>query len=250
MMRFTHVKILLFFSILVVSGAARSEVDGIVHEIVSSGKSPFVQERAAKAHASYPSIEALAQKLGSRIQWTSSVSKSVLRLPFHPDRFRFDRKEEFDGWFDEFTSPNLILVHRKATLAIVVHELRHALHLGGHGFHLGNRYDRTLQRSKTEIQRFHQDLQRSGLRPSRISRLKQRSTRLLESFSEVMAHHGDLQLAQAFRHESEMTQRDFIRGYKSEFLRALRVLKTDPFASRQRFVSELEIAFQDYLREI
>lgn len=236
----------LLFTPLASEAAKNLSIDDAIDAIIASQRSPFVRMSAAKRHPFYRDLEAMAELLDADVRWVGSVAGAVRGLPFHEDRYKFSEADEFDGWFDEFTSPNLILIHRQATMVILVHELRHALHLGTHSVVGGNEYDQTLRRAKLEVVKLHQELATMGLKAVRSKRLKTYSTRLVESFSEVMAHHGDYRLAEAFGHSSVEAQKDFIASYKAEFRRTLKALKKDPLASLQPFVKELETAFEAY----
>lgn len=240
----------LLFMPMIASANANLSIDQAIEDILRSGQSPFISEKAAKEHPSYEDLLFLAHQLNAEVRWVRSVAGSVRRLPPHKDRYLFSGTDEFDGWFDEFTTPNLILIHRQATLVILLHELRHALHLGSHGVVGGNKFDRAVRQAKLEVETFHQTLKAAGLSPARSRRLKKLSTRLVESFSEVMAHHGDHRLAVAFKTENAQTQLDFMKEYELEFLQALKALKADSHSGSQGFVMKLEKSFESFRKEL
>lgn len=233
-------------SLLISASAAFSvgqafDLDDILKEVASErSHNPFkVGERAAIGHPIYATLILQSERYGSIIEWVPSVSGAVLELPFNENRYKVVKSDEFDGWFDEFEVPNLIFVHNKSSLVTLIHELRHALHLGVHGRTEGNDFDQALQTNKRRIEKFHARLLKSPLDLKTKKRLKVLSTRLLETCSEVSAHHGDLLLAEAFENAEAESQRDFIKEYKLEFAKAYRALSRHPFSAGEEFVEDL-----------
>ncbi|MGE3388011.1 MAG: hypothetical protein AB7K41_14875 [Bdellovibrionales bacterium] len=212
---------------------------------------PFVKEATAKQHPRYATLLELGEALNAEVRWTKSVARAVLKLPFHPDRYRFKKDSEFDGWFDEFTTPNLILIHNQATLVILVHELRHALHLGSHGLVVGNEYDRLLIQAKREIEKYQNGLnQRQDLTVAKRRRMRKLSTRLVETFSEIMAHHGDYRLTVAFDPDAIEAQKKFMRDYRNEFRRAYQELSLDQMTKRQSFMRQLPEGLEQFWAQL
>lgn len=217
------------------------DLDQVIQDISSQQTiNPFVKgDKAAFRHPIYPVLDQMAADFGSVIKWVPSVSAEVLNLPFVADRMKVQPSDEFNGWFDEYEVPNLIIVHKKASLVTLVHELRHALHIGVHGRIQGNTFDQEIQLNRVKIKRFHDKLLRSPMDTKTKTRLKYLSTRLLETCSEISAHHGDLLLAEAFKNREAKDHRRFIEEYRSEFLKSYRALSRHPFSQSEEFVEGL-----------
>lgn len=245
------VSVVVFLSLLVAVSAlpaagfgappSGADLDAIVQAVASErNQNPFKPgETAAMKHPIYPTLFLQAESYGSVVEWVPSVSAAVLELPFNENRYKVVTSDEFNGWFDEFEVPNLIIIHNKASLVTLIHELRHALHLGVHGRNEGNDFDQALQKNKRRIQKFHERLLKSPLDLKTKKRLKVFSTRLLETCSEVSAHHGDLLLAEAFKNKEAQSHRDFIAEYKLEFAKAYKALSRHPFSAGEEFVEDL-----------
>lgn len=232
----------LFVSMSVaLSATASVDLDEVLQSVASErSHNPFkIGEKAAIKHPIYPVLLSQADHYGSVVEWVPSVSGAVLELPFNENRMKVATSDEFNGWFDEFEVPNLIFVHDKASLVTLIHELRHALHVGIHGRIEGNAFDQALQKNKRRIDQFHARLMKSPLDLKTKNRLKRLSTRLLETCSEVSAHHGDLLLAEAFKNEEAESHRDFIKDYKLEFSKAYKALSRHPFSQGEEFVEDL-----------
>ena len=257
-MSFSRTLVLLIASLLIVSllftaaptvpqAAAQSvqpfaaDLDAVLQSVASErNHNPFKPgEAAALKHPVYPTLFLQAESYGSVVAWVPSVSGAVLNLPFRESRMKVSAQDEFNGWFDEFEVPNLIFVHNKASLVTLIHELRHALHIGIHGRNEGNVFDQALQKNKRRIQKFHERLFKSPLDLKTKKRLNVLSTRLLETCSEVSAHHGDLLLAEAFKNKEAQSHRDFIAEYKLEFAKAYKALSRHPFSAGEEFVEDL-----------
>lgn len=220
---------------------AAVDLDEVLQAVASErNHNPFKPgEKAAQKHPIFPTLLSQADHYGSVVEWVPSVSAAVLELPFNESRMKVTSQDEFNGWFDEFEVPNLIYVHEKTSLVTLIHELRHALHVGVHGRIEGNEFDRALQINKRRIDQFHTHLMKSPLDLKTKRRLKILSTRLLETCSEVSAHHGDLLLAEAFRNAEAESHREFIKEYKLEFEKAYKALSRHPFSQGEEFVEDL-----------
>lgn len=231
-------------------GAPAPSLDQIVHQLTSSKEfSPFiVGEDKSKKHPLYQNLLDLSKTFGAEVSWVNSVSKSVLQLPFHPERIVVKAHDEFDGWFDEFTTPSQIFIHKEATMIILIHELRHALHLGNHELLNGNAFDRLLQKNKKTIDQFKIQVQSSPLHSSTKRMLIKSATRLIETCSEISAHHGDLKLSKVYLMPEAQTYALFIKDYKKEFMKSYTQLKKHPFSSTQEFVDELFDGLEHYMK--
>ncbi len=220
---------------------AAEDLDQVLQTVASERKfNPFKPgERAAKQHPVYSKLLIMADDYGSSVEWVASVSGAVLELPFHEDRMLVSKQDEFNGWFDEFEIPNLIFIHAQASMVTLIHELRHALHAGIHGNIEGNVFDQALQKNRARIESFHTKLAKSPLDLKTKKTLKRLSTRLLETCSEMSAHHGDLLLAKAFQNEEEQGHREFIKEYRREFLRSYKALSRHPFSQNEAFIEDL-----------
>ena len=218
-------------------------LDDVVSEMKSGqyGDPFVVGPSRAKKNLLYDDLLRIAADFNTDVKWVRSVSASVRALPFHPDRMNVKASDEFDGWFDEYTDPNQIFVHNKAALIILIHELRHAVQLGSHGKIRGTWFDQLLQRSRAKIHDFQSDLSESSLSKAWQFKLRKSSQRLLETSSEISAHRGDLELSKAYKRPEAESYARFIKEYRAEFNRSLRVLRSHPFSKNQSFVNDLEV---------
>ncbi len=226
-------------------------IDQIYAEIAKDPKnSPFViGPIESMNHPIYSKIESLAQSYSTEIQWTPSVSQSVLQLPFHPERMIIHPTDEFDGWFDEFTSPNLLLIHNEAAMIILLHELRHALHLGRHPLLPGHWFDENLQKYKQLI-----DLEKKRLDQAPVDLNLKKSllgllTRMIEAPSEIVAHQGDVFLCQKFKKPELTSYLQSIQDYKKEFLKTYKSLKSSPLTKHISVLDQIYKDLQLYMKD-
>ncbi len=212
--------------------------------------SPFVRgQKRATEHPLYPELLKFAKMYNAKIVWTPSVAKYVLSLPPHPDRLKVSEQDEFDGWFEEFENPNQIILDGNTAMIILVHELRHALHLGSHKLMPGSWYDLLLQRKKKEIRKFELSIQQSSLPGKEQRKLRQWLSRLIETCSEISAHQGDVMLSTTFGRPELDSYIRFISEYKQEFLQNYNRLKDHPFTKDATFLDELLLGLQKFMTE-
>lgn len=212
--------------------------------------SPFVVGLSnSENHPQYPSLVRFAEAHTTQVEWVKSVSESVLKLPFHPDRMRIRKSDEFDGWFDEYTNPNIIYLHQEAALIILVHELRHALQLGTHEQISGSWFDRALQINKKRVIDFQTRLRSVPMSAAMRHKLRKLSQRLIETCSEISAHQGDLMLALTFHQPQSKTYRKYIGEYLLEFKNAARLLKSSKISRSELFIAELESSLEKFMQE-
>ncbi len=246
---------LLFIIVCILCGklASCGELDQSIVLIKEEGSlNPFNKgESEALKHPVYKKLFLLSKMYGSVIEWHNSVSKRVLGLPYSPDRMKIKVQDEFDGWFDEYTKPNLIIIHQEASLVTLVHELRHALHLGGHKILDGNWFDVVLQKNKKKILKFHEFLEenQTSLSQAELMKIKKVSTRLLETCSEISAHQGDLILAREFDSSFVDGYKKLIQGYKNEFNRSYNYLIKNKNSENEPFIKELKTSLDKFLKE-
>ncbi len=231
--------------------ASSSELDHYFNQIKNDSiNNPFLKgEENSLNHPLYQKLKILSLSYGSTIEWHNSVSKRVLELPFHPDRMKIKKSDEFDGWFDEFTKPNLIIIHQEASLVTLIHELRHSLHLGTHKIIESEWFDLSLQKNKKKIFQFQEKIQNTPLTKNEILKLKKLTTRLIETCSEISAHEGDLVLAREFDQSLEEGFKSLIKDYKLEFKNTYNQLIKNSLTQNEDFVLELNIALSKYLKE-
>lgn len=186
--------------------------------LLSTKQNPFVSYPNSLRHGSYANLKNLATQLGTQVKWTSSVASSVKQLPFNESRIIVFKDDEFDGWFDEYVTPQLILIHKQATLVTMIHELRHALHLGKHLPKSAGVYDKFLYNMNQTTIRFHQTIELDRqLTQSRKLKIKSSTKKLVETFSELIAHNGDYCLAKIYRPDLVKSNVEFLKEYKREF---------------------------------
>ena len=237
---------------LTIVSAKASELDFYLLSIQKNTQiNPFeIGEHNAKKHPLYNKLEKEAHHLGAKIEWQNSVSKRVLELPYSENRMKIKEQDEFDGWFDEYTTPNLIIIHKDATLATLVHEIRHAIHLGQHDIDKNvHWFDFILQQNKRLISLFKVKLNQLKIAKTEREKLNKLSTRLLETCSEISAHQGDLSLAQEFDQSLISVHQNFIKDYKNEFTRSYNLLKKNPISRNEIFVENLNLSLLQYMKE-
>lgn len=211
---------------------------------------PFVRgERATRNHPHYEKLARLAQKIGVHIEWVDNVRARVdeideneLALEFSNDLpFRFRKKLDFrpDAWFEDNTNPNLIVLDRKqASLATLIHELRHAVQMGPEIARGGSGFDQAVRQAKIEIRIFQNDVLGAAELSVREKKLLfDNGNRLYETASELAAYFGDYRIAAVLGHKSEMRNAIINRQeYRRKFLYAVRRLQDHPFSSRYTFI--------------
>jgi len=132
----------------------------------------------------------LAKYLNIQIEWTNSIYDKVMQLKPHKCRLKPNKKFIYLGWFDQYTSPNIIFLHTDCTLDTIIHEMRHALHLGNHNLLNGNVIDQEIQKYTTYVNTLEN--------PSVYY------IRYAEYASEIIAYTHDYSLALRFRCENEL----------------------------------------------
>lgn len=241
--------ILSFLMSLCVQATTLDDVIGTI--VDNTHHNPFVIGKTkSSGHPQYSDLMDFAQKYKTTIKWVPSVAKEVLRLPFNSDRMAVKPNDKFDGWFDEFVSPNQVIMSNKAAFIILIHELRHVVHLGSHGLIEGTWFDRLLQTNKQLITQFHKKLAQSKLSALKQLELKTKSTRLIETASEISAHQGDVVLAKSFGDE-EVAEAylEFIEDYKAEFSQAFKALKKHPFSRDESFLNDIDDGLKKLILE-
>ncbi len=201
-------------------------LDNILTKIKSNrAHNPFaIGEKAALRHPDYKKIKEFATFLNVDIKWTPSVSAYVLKLDFLEERYKVKKTDEFDGWFDEFTDPQLIIIHQESNLVTLLHEMRHALHLGRFTF-ISNQielawFDQFLLNQKKNIQKYHEWInQNSQYTNAQKKKYRKCATRILETASEISAHAYDVELAESFKHPHLTSFKSFIKDYLKEHLK-------------------------------
>ena len=176
-------KLLICLLITFSSGLFAASLDDLLKIVSQDLKhNPYLGgEIEAKSHPQYSRLIELGHSFGSKLEWVDSVALRVLELPYDRERLKINPEDELIGWFDEIVIPNLIILDRTTNLATLIHELRHAVHLGTHRQISHNWFDRTLQINKKKIKEFHTKLNQSHLSKVEKTDLKRLSTRLLRN---------------------------------------------------------------------
>ena len=191
-------------------------------------------------HPDYESLVFFADQLGVKISWVDSIAESVLALPHEQDRMKVRLEDKFQGWFEEYTHPNIIFLDRKTSLSTLVHELRHAIHLGTYGTRMGTPLDRSIQRSKAEALIFRERIEGSPLPINRIKHLRKLSIEYIETASEILAYSDEYTVAAAFQDQAEMDSAILGRNrYWRKLHRIYKALKADPVSQNETFVESL-----------
>lgn len=244
---------LLISLVLIAAGSANAKTldDHLVDFQRDGEHSPFVVgPTASRRHPKYLELLATAKTFRTSVRWVSSIPRAVLALPHHPDRHLPKPTDELDGWFDEFTTPNRILLHDQAPLITLIHELRHAVQLGQHGLRAGTWFDRLLQKNVRAIRRFKEKVDQTNLHASTKKKLKRLATRLVETCSEISAHEGDLILSRQFNRTFEAQSYErFIHEYQTEFENAYFELGRYPITHEETFAVELRDGLKKFIRE-
>ncbi|OFZ17246.1 MAG: hypothetical protein A2X86_01995 [Bdellovibrionales bacterium GWA2_49_15] len=160
----------------------------------------------------YSELKALAHKLGSKIEWVPNVSRRVRQLPFHPARMPVSASDEIVGWFDEYTTPALIILDREAGPVTLLHELRHAIQLGHRHGVAGDKVDWAIWKAK---------VYESGKNRDTV-------TEFIEAASEISAYSDELKIAKKCGdRELYKTAWELRREYVREFQRHYKILGQD-----------------------
>jgi hypothetical protein len=246
-------RILIIFSLIFTLNAFAEvrTLDTVINAIRRDREhEPFkIGESNAKKHPQYPGLMTMVERFGAEVEWVKGVSKRVLELPYNPARMKVTVKDSFDGWFDEFTTPNLIIIDRGTNILTLVHELRHVVHLGTNTIYEGTWYDLRVKQNHDRVLAFHKKISKSSLSKKDKAALKLLATRLVESCSEISAHWGDYAIAKSFEREETEDYLGFVKEYKNEFFKSYYKLKTYPLAKNEVFISDLNDALHQFLDE-
>jgi hypothetical protein len=211
--------------------------------------SPFLRgEPNVKNHPLYKDIIAFARTLNTKIIWSDSVSEAVLKFPHNEARMKVSLEDEFEGWFDEFTSPNTIVLHRDTFFSTLIHEMRHTVQLGSHNKITGNWFDKVLQTNKKKVAAFIEKVKKLRLKESEKKKLQTEATKLIETCSEINAHSDEVSLARSHRSlEQVQNNKEFVAEYKAEYKKAYQFLKKHELSSNESFIPEVDKALTKFL---
>ncbi len=194
------------------ANAADSALDKIKSELVLQCPRAFFEARidnvAIWSDSGFGEMKNAVASMGVQIRIVSSVAKAVMTLPNHPLRQAVLKNDAIEGWFDQYTTPKLILLQRSTTAMTLFHELRHAYHLG----------QNDLSLKTGELDRLIQQL---DLKSERQSNGGQTLKEIVEIISEIVAYNDEMDLYQACGYEealrdSGQLQRDYVRQFKSK----------------------------------
>ena len=168
----------------------------------------YVSSLQRSERRSESELYTFAKELNVKIEKVSSVSRRVLKLPFNPRRMKISADDQLEGWFDEYSSSNLIIIEKKATVMTLVHELRHAIHLGAHHPLMGNKLDRQIEKAKAQAKNFEE------------------GQALIENASEIVAHTDELKMAEGLGdQELQESAIYFRKEYLKEFKKRAKALR-------------------------
>lgn len=194
--------------------------------------SPVVQGQAhVEGHPHYQRLLAVACSLGVRVEWVSNVAKAT-GMKLRPG-------ETIEGYFDDVR--NLVFLDRRiASLATVVHELRHALHLGLNHPVVGGGFEREIQLAVREGKRLEAEVKtRADLTETERKKLIGLKEKLVVNASEIASHYHDLLIllrrhahaqAKASAHYRKLYRRQF--DYAYEKLESMGAIEQYPFLKK------------------
>lgn len=213
--------------------------------------SPFERgEAKVKSHPVYKGLVDLARAYNTKIVWSSSVASEVLKFPYHDERVKIDKTWELEGWFDEFLSPNVIVLDKETFLSTVAHEVRHAIQLGSHGKISGNWFDKLLQTNKKNAAQFQERLKKMKLNEKTRITLHTHATRLIEMCSEINAHSDEAKLGRAVGDQEQVTNnKEFVAEYKAEYIKAFKALKASEISKNEIFIEQVDEGLDKFLKQ-
>lgn len=213
--------------------------------------SPFKRgETIVRRHPLYSDMVALARTYNTKVVWATSVPGEVLQFPYNDERIKVDMTWELEGWFDEFTSPNVIILDRQTYLSTLMHEIRHAIQLGSHGKISGNWFDKLLQSNKKKAAQFQARLKKMKISEKQRKHLHMQATRLIEMCSEINAHSDEIKLARAHKNQEQTSNnRDFVEEYKAEYTKAYKALKASEFSKNEAFIESVDEGLDRFLKQ-
>lgn len=191
-------------------------------------------------HPHYPRMLRAARALGVTIEWVSDINKT--------GGFTHRAGEVTEGYFDE--TRNIIYLHRKqATVATLIHELRHAEQLGTAHGPTGSWYDREVQRARVQGDAFEREvLANNTLSDAEKIRLVALKDRLLIYASELSAHYHDALILIRRHAYSQARDSLYYRArYRRQFLYSYRILRSLlPTGADPEFIDRLARAADRY----
>jgi hypothetical protein len=213
--------------------------------------SPFERgEAKVKRHPLYKELVELARAYNTKIVWASNVAVEVLKFPYNDERVKIDNTWDLEGWFDEFLSPNEIVLDKNTFLSTILHETRHAIQLGSHGRIAGNWFDKLLQSNKRKVTQFQERLKKMKMGLKERKALHMQATRLVEMCSEINAHSDEMNLGKALGDKEQVTNnKDFVNEYKAEYTKAYKALKASEISKNEAFIENVDEGLDKFLKQ-
>lgn len=227
-------------------------LDQFMNQIAQDkNNSPFVRgESVVRHHPLYKDLVALARAYNTKVVWSSSVPRDVLKFPYNEERMKIDLSWELEGWFDEFTNPNIIVMDKDTYLSTLTHEIRHAIQLGSHGKVSGNWFDKLLQINKKKVALFQARLKKLKMNEKNRKALHTHATRLIEMCSEINAHSDEMKIARAQKDQEQFqNNKEFVAEYKAEYIKAFKALKASEYSKNETFIEHVDKGLDRFLKQ-
>ncbi|MEW6056162.1 MAG: hypothetical protein AB1540_06070 [Bdellovibrionota bacterium] len=194
---------------------------------------------ATRKHPRYKTLLKTAETLGVTVKWKTNLAR-MAGVPIRDG-------EELEGYFDSETNA-VYLDSKIASLNTLVHELRHALHLGTAHPITGQKFDREVQLANRVGLKFDEQLNtRSDLSEERKAELIDFKDEVVVTASEISAHYHDLLIS--IRRRAVSPTRDslvFRKQYRRDFILAYKKIKSAPELENLEFLDRLYAATLEY----